>query len=291
MSNATLRPPVKWHGGKFYLAKKIIALFPKHSTYVEPFGGAASVLLNKPPVGAEIYNDIDQRIVNFFEVLRDHQEELRRLLSLTPYSEFEFTEALKPTDNKIEQARRNFVLWRQSIGGRGTSFSETLHRTRRGMADVVSGYLSAIDDELPKIAERFRRVQILNRDAIDVIKKWDSPHTLFYLDPPYVHSTRTSTSVYAHEMTDADHRRLAEVLSACNGKVVLSGYPSDLYEELYAGWRKVSFEVANNAAGGKQKARMEEMLWLNFDPEEVVPVTSGDEVDQDFELVASCDDR
>ena len=264
-NQATIRPPVKWHGGKYYLAKKIVELFPEHSTYVEPFGGAASVLLNKPPVGNEIYNDLDLRIVSLFEVLRDHFDEFHRLLTLTPYAEHEFIEALKPTDNKIEQARRNFVRWRQSIGGRGTSFSATLHRTRREMPDVVSGFKSAVDEELPRIVERLRRLQILNRPAVEVIKKWDSGDTLFYCDPPYVKQTRTSTSVYAHEMTDDDHRRLAETLQACQGKVILSGYPSPLYDELYGDWRRVSFDLPNNAAGGEKKARMEEVLWLNFD--------------------------
>lgn len=149
-----LRPPVKWHGGKFYLSEWIISHFPEHHTYVEPFGGAASVLLNKPPAPVEIYNDVNQRLFNFFSVLRSQPEELIRALSLTLYSQVEFVEATaKPVValDSIERARRDFVCWRQSIGGRGQVMSTTLHRVRRGMADVVSGYLSAIDQELPCI--------------------------------------------------------------------------------------------------------------------------------------------
>src|SRR5579871_920291 len=169
----TLRPPVKWHGGKFYLCHRIIERFPEHHTYVEPFGGAASVLLNKPPAVVEVYNDLDQRITRLFRILRDHGAELQRHLTLTPYSELEFAHAEEPTTDEIEQARRDFVRWRLSLGGRGDSFSFTLHRVRRGMADVVSGFLSMIDEQLPPIIERLRRVQIVSRPAIEAIRIWD----------------------------------------------------------------------------------------------------------------------
>jgi DNA adenine methylase len=262
----TIRPPVKWHGGKRYLCHRIICHFPKHETYVEPFGGAASVLLNKPPVPVEIYNDLDQRIARLFRVIRDHGDEFRRLLSLTPYSEVEFNNARKASENEIEQARRDFVRWRMSLGGRGDSYSFTLHRVRRGMADVVSGYLSMIDEELPFIIERLRRVQILSRPAVEVIRTWDSPTTLFYCDPPYLHETRHegSRDIYGYEMTEHQHRELAAVINSCQGRVVLSGYPSPLYEELYRPWSTVTIDIANHAAGGKVKARKQEVLWLNW---------------------------
>ncbi|MHA2279342.1 MAG: DNA adenine methylase [Promethearchaeota archaeon] len=260
-----LRPAVKWYGGKHYLSRRIIEYFPEHHTYVEPFGGAASVLLNKAPAVVEVYNDLDSRITRLFRVLRDDGEELQRRLSLTPYSEVEFAAAGSGGD-EIEQARRDFVRWRQSIGGRGEAFSFTLHRVRRQMADVVSGYLSTIDEQLPLIIERLRTVQILCRPAVKIIKKWDSKHTLFYCDPPYLHETRHvgSRDVYGVEMTEDDHRKLAEVLNGCVGKVVLSGYPSPLYDELYSSWRVVSFDMPNHAAGGRKKARKTEVLWLNF---------------------------
>ena len=262
-----IRPPVKWHGGKHYLAKRIIAEFRPHHTYVEPFGGAASVLLNKEPAVVEVYNDLDGRITRLFRVLRDSGEEFRRRITLTPYSEVEFADAAGLAEgDEIEQARRDFVRWRQSVGGRGDAFSYTLHRVRRGMADVVSGYLSAIDEQLPLIVERLRRVQLVCRPALDVIRKWDGPETLFYCDPPYLHNTRNPTSidVYGCEMSEDEHRELAKALGACRGKVVVSGYPSSLYDELYQSWRTVQFELPNNAAGGRFKARMQEVLWLNW---------------------------
>src|ERR1700722_7563911 len=118
-----LRPPVKWHGGKWYLSHRIIAHFPPHQTYLEPFGGGASVLLNKSAAAVEVYNDLDQRITRLFGVLRDHGEEFRQLLTLTPYSEAEFDQSQVPANSAIEQARRDFVRWRMSLGGRGDSFS------------------------------------------------------------------------------------------------------------------------------------------------------------------------
>jgi DNA adenine methylase len=261
-----LRPPVKWHGGKYYLCHRIIEHFPPHHTYLEPFGGAASVLLNKARAPVEVYNDLDERITRLFRVIRNHGEELHRRLSLTPYSEVEFRDSGGDTGDEIEQARRDFVRWRLSLGGRGDSFSFTLHRVRRGMADVVSGYLSMIDEQLPFIVERLRTVEIVCRPAIDVIRTWDGPETLIYCDPPYVPSTRHegSRSIYGCEMSEEDHRGLAAVLLACKSRVVLSGYPSPLYEELYSDWRSVHFDMANHAAGGALKARKQEMLWMNW---------------------------
>jgi DNA adenine methylase len=220
-----LRPPVKWHGGKFYLSRRITAHFCPHHTYVEPFGGAASVLLNKERSPVEVYNDLDERITRLFRVLRDHGEEFHRRLTLTPYSEVEFREADQAAGDDVEQARRDFVRWRLSLGGRGESFSFTLHRVRRGMADVVSGYLSMIDGELPGIIERLRTVQILQRPALEVIRTWDGPETLIYCDPPYLHSTRSEggREVYGCEMSEQDHRELAEALNRCQSRVVLSG--------------------------------------------------------------------
>jgi DNA adenine methylase len=265
-AKGALRPPVKWHGGKHYLCHWIIGNFPPHHTYLEPFGGGASVLLNKAPSQVEVYNDLDERITRLFRVLRDNGDEIRRRLSLTPYSETEFQSAVESCCDEIEQARRDFVRWRLSLGGRGDSFSFTLHRVRRGMPDVVSGYLSMIDEQLPFIIERLRRVQIVQRPAIDVIRTWDSPQTLVYCDPPYVPESRHAGSreVYGCEMSEHDHRELAEVLQNCQSRVLLSGYPSALYNDLYGKWRQVQFDIANHAAGGRSKSRKTEVIWMNW---------------------------
>lgn len=260
---------VKRHGGKHFLARKIVAMFPVHHTYVEPFGGSAGVLLHKPSSPVEIFNDLDRELVNFFLVLRDRYDELIRRLTLTPYSEGEFRAAGEPAGDPVERARRFLVRNRQSLGARGTAFARsTSARSRRGMADNVSAWLSAIDENLPAMVQRLRRVELCRMPALEVIRKYDSPQTLFYCDPPYVPGTRSRSSrnVYPVEMTDQDHRELAKVLHACQARVVISGNPSPLYEELYRGWPTLRFEVANHAAHGRSKKRRHEQVWLNFSP-------------------------
>ena len=265
-----IRPPCKYHGAKYYLCTRLNELMPPHNTFVETHGGMGSVTLNKEPAKVEVFNDIYGAVTNLFRGIRDDGRELQRRLTLTPYSELEFGYSnpaliLDP----IEWARETYVNLRLSIGGRGTSFSYTLHRSRRGMADVVSGYLSAIDEELPKIIGRLRTVQIVCMDGMEVIKKWDSSETFFYVDPPYLQNTRSSKEVYRHEMGDGQkdtpaHILLAELLNQVQGKVMLSGYPSPIYDELFAGWRTVEFDMPNNAAGGEKKARMCEKVWMNY---------------------------
>lgn len=268
MPGKPIRSPVKWHGGKHYLCHRIIELFPPHYTYVEPFGGGASVLLNKEPSPVEIYNDLDHSITRLFRVIRDDPDRFQKLLALTPYSEVEFAGDLPATTDETELARRDFVRWRMSLGGRGKAFSYTKHRVRRGMADVVSGYLSIIDEVLPQIVDRLRSVQIVERTAMEVIRIWDSPETLFYCDPPYVHSTRNKRTLdaYGVEMTETDHRELADVLRKSAGRVILSGYPSPLYDELYGDWPHRDCDVANHASGTATKSRMTERLWFNWTP-------------------------
>ena len=192
-SKAKIRPAAKWPGGKYYIAgwiaKKIDAIPAKdRHTYVEPYGGMATVLMSLNPFPVEVYNDINPRCFRFFKVLRDHREEFKRLVELTPYSEAEFKLACtyKGATTDLEKARRDFVRWRMAIGGRdvGRAFSLSLHRTRGGICDNVNGYLSLIHKDLPRIVERLLRVQILQRDAEKVIQKFDSPQTVFYLDPP-----------------------------------------------------------------------------------------------------------
>ncbi len=277
MPSKPIRSPVKWHGGKHYLCHRIINLFPPHNTYVEPFGGGASVLLNKEPSPVEIYNDLDHSIVRLFRVIRNDADRFQKLLCLTPYSEAEFAADLPDTTDETELARRDFVRWRMSLGGRGKAFSYTKHRVRRGMADVVSGYLSIIDEVLPLIVKRLRSVQFIERSATEVIRIWDSSETLFYCDPPYVHSTRNKRTLdaYGVEMSETEHRELASVLRKATGRIILSGYPSPLYEELYGDWLHFDCDIANHASGASSKSRMTERLWCNWDPNATGPTKDG----------------
>jgi DNA adenine methylase len=263
-----LRPPLRWWGGKYYIAQKIISLFPpEYDRYVEPYSGAASVLLNKP-LGEDYYNDLDKRLTRLFRVLRNHGDELVRRLQLTPYSEAEFWNCCEPDPaeaDDIELARRDFIRWRMSRDGDGKNLASPTKRSRRGLTNNVAGYLSVIDHELPKIADRLRRVEILCRPALEVIRQLDGPTTLFYVDPPYPHMSRGkgATNVYAYEMSDDEHRELSAVLHSVEGKVLLSGYACTLYDELFSDWRLVHIPKKRDVGNGP-KADAVECIWLNY---------------------------
>jgi DNA adenine methylase len=264
--------PFAWFGGKSYYAPWIISHFPEHRVYVEPFGGAANVLLAKRPSPVEIYNDLDGRVVNFFRVIRERDsfEELCRRSLLTPYSREEFTRLVvmpEPTD-PVGRAWRFFVLCRQARGGIGMSDLtpaawSTAWRVRRGMAEGPSKYLSAIDG-LEEVAARFHTVMIEHRPALEVIAQYDGPDTLHYLDPPYLPSVRHGgrAATYAVEMTIEDHERLLEAVGRCQGKVMISGYPSVLYDAALASWHRVETHGKAHMANSGQGRT--EVLWMNW---------------------------
>jgi DNA adenine methylase len=254
-----MRPALRYHGGKWKIARWIISHLPEHRIYVEPFGGAASVLLRKPRSYAEVYSDLDGEIVNFFRVARDHGDDLKRYLTATPFARAEFIEAYQPADDPLVRAARTVI---KSFMGRG---SDSIRRKSGFRADSNrSGTTPAHDwanyaDVLPELIERLRGVIIENRPALDVISNNDTVDTLFYVDPPYLHSLRSAVNskAYRHEMTDADHVRLAELLHGVKGHVVVSGYQSDLYDSLYTGWQKVA--KATFADGARPRT---EILWI-----------------------------
>lgn len=262
-----LRPPVKWHGGKYYLAKRIISLFPAHRIYLEPFGGSASVLLNKTPAEVEAYNDLDLKITRLFRILQNNGHEFVERVQFIPYSEYEFDSSAQYPEgaSDLDKAVCDFIRWRQSFGGRGRTWSCTTRRARGGMAGDVNAWWTAIE-QLPQIIERLRRVQILSQHAIKAIRRFDHPEALIYCDPPYVHETRAPNSrdVYGIEMNEEEHYKLGEVLKVCVSKVIISGYPSALYEYVFKSWRRIEFDMPNHSAGGREKTRKRETLWLNF---------------------------
>ncbi|MDW8100820.1 MAG: DNA adenine methylase [Anaerolineae bacterium] len=254
---------IKHFGGKHFIARKIAGMFPPHRTYVEPFGGGASVLLAKSPSPIEVYNDLDGRLTNFFRVLRDYPDELARRLRLTPYSEWEFRHLDdQPPSCPIEQARRDYVRWRFSFAGNARTFAFSVERTRRGMPEVISAHLSAVDEELPRIYQRLIRVIFLCRDAFLIIPRWDSPSTLFYLDPPYPESTVYEIP-YAAKMSDADHERLCHMLRGLKGMVFLSSYRNEIYDSILSDWKRVEIPVPNFAQKSPQKSIEVETLYIN----------------------------
>jgi len=261
--------PLKWHGGKSYLAKWILSKMPKHKHYVEPYFGGGAVLFAKDPEGvSEVVNDVNGELINFWRVLQCDFKEFERAVSVTPFSESEFNWSLNPCESttNVLMALRFFIRYRQSRQGLGKDFATLSRtRTRRGMNEQVSSWLSAIEG-LPEAHARLQRVVILNRDAIDVIIQQDGEDTLFYLDPPYLHETRTTTGDYDFEMSEKDHKRLLFTLSGMKGKFLLSGYHSKLYEmhSRHNRWRCHIKEIDNKASGKKVKDIKTECLWANF---------------------------
>ncbi len=265
---------IRWYGGKYSHVDWIVPLLPPARHYCEPFGGSAAILLNKPPSPVETYNDIDGDLVNFFRVLRDQPEEFIEKLLLTPFSREEFALAWEKRGDKslppVERARLFFIraeqvrigLAQKATPGR---WAWCLHTSRRGMAGSVSRWLSRIES-LWLVAQRLRTVQIEHDDAFRVIERYDSPETLFYVDPPYLHESRTDPNAYGFEMSEEDHRRLAELLHTVKGKVALSGYQSPLMDALYADWWRVDAPVRTIHSS---KAKRRESLWLNYAPHEV----------------------
>lgn len=269
MTTSRVAGPLKWHGGKSYLASRLVALMPPHLHYVEPFAGGLAVLLAKNPEGiSEVVNDLSLDLTTFWRVLQhaDLFRDFLRVVQAVPFSEVEYQDACSARvfASEVDRAVAFFVRCRMSLAGRMRSFTGiTKTRTRRGMNNEVSAWLSAVEG-LPVVHERLRRVLILNRDALEVIRDQDRPDTLFYCDPPYLQQTRTLPEVYAHEMTCEQHKALLDTILACQGKVILSGYSSDLYDARLASWRVVDFDLPNHAAGGASKRRMVERCWLNF---------------------------
>jgi DNA adenine methylase len=267
-------PPLKWHGGKYYLAPKIVDMMPRHQQYVEPFFGGGSVLLAKDPANVgEIANDLNGHLTNFWKVLQDEQLFTRfyRIMQAVPFSENEWRQAHAALDNledPVQRAAAFYIECRQSHSGRRAGFAAmTKSRLRQGMNEQAAAWMTVVDG-LPAVHARLRRVAILNRDALKVIEQFDTPNTLFYLDPPYVHATRQTTEEYGdQEMHDQKHTELLDLLLTLKGKVMLSGYPSSLYDDKLAAWHKVDFDLPNNSAAGEWKQRMTERIWCNFAPE------------------------
>lgn len=253
---------IQWIGGKGLLWRWIIDNLPSGNIYVEPFGGAASVLLNKPPHPVEVYNDLNGDLVNLFRVVQDEVrfEKLRRRLEWTMYSYDEFRKArrvLTESDDLDERAWAFYVGYNQGFGGRFNSVGNW-GRVFVGTLGNVRGFRSGIA-KLDAIHKRMARVQIDNRDALDVIRYWDSSDTVFYIDPPYPHSTRKENNDYKHEMSDSQHDVLIDLLMTIKGNYALSTYQNPLYERLltdprvHVTTRKTVAHCTNGRNGMKSK--------------------------------------
>ncbi len=248
------------------LADWIIENMPEHKIYVEPFGGAASVLMKKTRVYSEIYNDLDSTVVNLFRVLQDKEQaaELERRLRVTPFAREEFELSYELTDEPIERARRTIILSFMGFGSDSVSRfdkSGKLMKTGFRCRSEHTGRAPSRDwvnypNYLKEFTDRLMGVAIENRDAMEIIQKNDKPETLFFLDPPYVHGTRTSANNYRFEMDDSFHDRLLDLVSTLQGMVILCGYPNELYDKL--GWHTVDRKAFDGRSNEKT-----ERLWIN----------------------------
>lgn len=255
------RPVLRYHGGKWRIAPWIISTFGEHTTYTEVFGGGGSILLRKPRSYAEIYNDLDGEIVNVFKVMRDNGERLKEVCRLTPFSRTEFIESYLNSSDPVERARRTIIKSAMGFGSDGiknnTGFRSYAKKERY---TTPATDWANFQDCFDFFIERLQGVIIECKPAIDVLLKQDTVDTLHYVDPPYVHSTRSknSTKRYRYEMSDEDHVELSKVLHSLKGKVVLSGYDSPLYKKLYSDWKMVTRETL--ADGARPRV---ECLYLN----------------------------
>ncbi len=257
------RPALRYHGGKKMLAPWIISHFGPHETYCEPFGGAASVLLAKPRAKFEVYNDLNTEIVNFFQVLRDHAAEFERVVRLTPFAREEFYGSYEPCDDPIEKARRTVA---RSFMGHGSSAvlrnssSGFRGRGRRSNTPAQVNWMNYAD-HIESLAARMRGVVIENIDAIDCLRKHDAADTLHYVDPPYMHGERNRRHRYEYELNEEQHAELATALHTLEGQIILSGYRTPLYDELYRDWLRIDKTVLDDASNQRT-----ESIWLSQEP-------------------------
>lgn len=259
------RPIMRYYGGKWRVAPAIVAAMPAHDVYVEPFGGAASVLLQKPRCACEVYNDAFGDVVNVFRQLRDSGDALIRGLRFTPYSRDEYYAAYEPTSDPLEAARR-FIF--RSTAGIGSNSSVKRNGFRTSLCDVKHATATSwanLPDHVRSIVERLQGVIIENRDALNVMSQYDAPHTLHYVDPPYLAETRKDKAQgYKHEMQKGEeHESLLHFLKLLKGRVIVSGYPHPSYSDALANWHTVSLRGGRDQTN--QKTR--EVLWMNFEPQ------------------------
>lgn len=290
--NAITRPPVRWHGGKFLMSRNILPYLPPHRLYTEAFGGGAGVLLHKPRSHAEIYNDLDDDIVGLFRVLQDPAQACRmiELLRLTPFARREFEIAYDRTEDPVERARRLVIRSFMGFGSNAHSATQRGHQsTGFRSSSNRSGTTPAQDwmnlpDAYGAIIERMRGVVIEHRDALVVLARHDGADSLHYVDPPYVHDTRSmfkgGKSAYRHELDGEGHAQLLETLRGLIGMVVLSGYAHPLYDEALHDWRRVTFEAM--ADGARPRT---EVLWIN--PAAVASLNRAGRAWQQLEMISS----
>lgn len=255
-----MKPVLKYPGSKWRIAKELVSLIPEHHSYVEPYFGSGAVLFNKYTSNIETINDMDDEVINLFEIIQKEPEKLSYLIETTPYGRNIYENAFLIPKDKYEKAlffmircwqghgfrtTGEMVGWKKDVVGRERSYAL---RSWNNLPDVIK-----------LTADRLKMVQIENRDAIEVIKHFDYENVFMYIDPPYVLSTRNGKQ-YKHEMNDSDHKELLAIIKKSKAKIMISGYESELYESELKNWKRMSF-MSNDNSGKRRK----EIVWMNYE--------------------------
>lgn len=255
-----MKTVIKYPGSKWNLANTIVSMMPEHHSYLEPYFGSGAVLFTKPQSSIETINDKDNEVVSLFKTIREHPEELASAIHYTPYAENEYEQAYHEETDQVERARKFLVRslqshgfstyrkvgWKIDVQGRERSYSVK--------------HWNEVPDIIHQVAERLKQVQIANTDAVDLIKRFNHENVFMYLDPPYVISSRTSKRPqYQHEMTEEDHVRLLETITKSKAKVMISGYQTDLYDDMLKGWNRYEYE-----ATAEMGLPRKEIIWTNY---------------------------
>ena len=273
--------PIKSYGGKHYLTKLLLQLIPPHEVYCEPFAGGAALFWAKEPSPVEVLNDIDFRIVAFYRCLRNENlwRKLQEMCELTPYSRAEFysvREKLKKylgdprkvdefsDDELLELAWAFYVFNRQSFSAAIANPAWSFPKKSKGV--TLRAFRSTIA-EFEHFHLRLRNVVIECDDAINVIKRYDTPQTLFFVDPPYLPETLNTPKNYLFQMTEEQHRNLLETLRKVQGKVLLTHPKCPLYKEMLSDWQVIEVAYRNTSAIGKgsEGAKVKDAIWRNYD--------------------------
>ncbi len=266
-----IRPLVKYHGGKGRLHQWILSHIPNHSFYIEPFGGAASVLLNKSISSREIYNEIEPNMFNLMHVVKNHFVEFNDLVRPINYSQDNFEQhqvLFKNQENLsfLEKAVSFYVVKRMSRSGWCKQYCWSQRKSADGVPSETNAWLTSLDN-LKKVHDRLQNVELSNQDAFKLIAQHcKDKDVLFYLDPPYLISTRVYQDAYDFELSVDQHEQLANLLNSAESKVALSGYPSLVYSQWYSKWNLTIKHVPNNCSMHNYKSKLikQECLWTNY---------------------------
>ena len=256
-----MKPILKYPGAKWNLASWIISHMPPHESYLEPYFGSGAVFFNKEPARIETINDLDGEIVNFFRVCRNQPEELARAVNLTPWARRELKESRRQDADPVERARQTAIMCCMTFGSRrcSKSFRHTTGKYKHYGPDNAKLW-GNLPETIIQVAQRLKDAQIENRPAIDLIKNFDGPEVLVYLDPPYMKDTRTlHGDQYHFEMSDQEHEELLKTVLNHNGKVIISGYDHEMYNDYLKGWDKQTIKSRIERGGVR-----EETIWMNY---------------------------